>query len=260
MDATLFSILIVVFFASSIRSAFGFGESLIAVPLLIFFIPIEEAVPLAVLLSITIAFISMLTDFKEVHLQSAKNLVISTFFGVPLGLLLLKYGNELLIKLILGLLIVSFSLFLLFYKSEVLLSNKKRTTYFFGFLAGVLGGAYGMNGPPLVVYGSLRQWNPQNFRATLHAYFFPASIIGMIGYYNLGLWTATVSSYYLYSLVVLIPAVFLGKVLNEKLPAALFKKIVYWMLVAIGWALILESVLSHDAMTRLTAVAVRGCC
>ena len=51
-----------------------------------------------------------------------------------------------------------------------------------GFCSGILGGAYGMNGPPLAVYGSLRRWSPQHFRATLQGYFLPASIIGMAGY------------------------------------------------------------------------------
>ncbi|PIK15127.1 sulfite exporter TauE/SafE family protein [Halobacteriovorax sp. JY17] len=241
METSIYPILLVIFFASTIRSAFGFGESLIAVPLLTFFIPIEIAVPLSVLLSTTIAFISMLTDFREVHFKSAKNLVFSTLFGIPLGLILLKYGNESQIKVTLGVLIISFSLFLLFYKSEIILNDKKSTTYFFGFLAGILGGAYGMNGPPLVVYGNLRKWKPQNFRATLHAYFFPASIIGMIGYYQLGLWTSKVTTYYLFSLIAIVPAIFMGKLINQNLPITLFKNLVYWMLVIIGCSLILES-------------------
>lgn len=114
MEFTLFFVLCIVFIASTIRSAFGFGESLIAVPLLSFFIPIEIAVPLSVLLSITIALIAMVTDYREVHFMSAKNLVLSTLFGIPLGLTLLKFGNEYVIKVCLGILIISFSLFLLF--------------------------------------------------------------------------------------------------------------------------------------------------
>ena len=46
-----------------------------------------------------------------------------------------------------------------------------------------------MNGPPLVVYGSLRSWTAQHFRAALQAYFRPASVLGMIGYLSAGLWT-----------------------------------------------------------------------
>jgi hypothetical protein len=44
-----------------------------------------------------------------------------------------------------------------------------------------------MNGPPLVIYGSMRRWSPQHFRATLQGYFLPASIIGMSGYRLAGL-------------------------------------------------------------------------
>jgi hypothetical protein len=32
-----------------------------------------------------------------------------------------------------------------------------------------------MNGPPLVIYGALRRWTPERFRATLQGYFLPAS-------------------------------------------------------------------------------------
>src|SRR5690606_25285724 len=145
-------------------------------------------------------------------------LVLSTFVGIPLGLLLLKYGNEFAIKILLGVLISAFAFFLLFYKSVIELSSKKRSTYLFGFVAGILGGAYGMNGPPLVVYGSLRKWKPQNFRATLHAYFFPASILGVIGYYKFGFLTERVFSYYWYSLIAAIPAVFIGKFMSNTFP------------------------------------------
>jgi hypothetical protein len=41
-------VLLVVFFATIIRSTFGFGEALIAVPLLALTIPIEIAAPVAV--------------------------------------------------------------------------------------------------------------------------------------------------------------------------------------------------------------------
>ena len=45
----------VIFLATLIRSAFGFGEALVAVPLLALLIPVEQAVPLATLVSITVA-------------------------------------------------------------------------------------------------------------------------------------------------------------------------------------------------------------
>src|SRR3954453_21829982 len=82
-------VLAVIFLATLIRSAFGFGEALVAVPLLALLIPVEVAAPLAVLLSINVAVVVVLEDWHRVHLGSAWRLVLSTLFGIPLGLLLL---------------------------------------------------------------------------------------------------------------------------------------------------------------------------
>ena len=86
-----------------------------------------------------------------------------------------------------------------------------------GFLSGILGGAYGINGPPLAVYGSLRQWSPQQFRATLQGYFLPASLIGLIGYAAVGLWVPVVTRYFLLSLPGALVAIVISRYLNHRL-------------------------------------------
>jgi len=114
-----------------------------------------------------------------------------------------------------------------------------------GFCAGVLGGAYGMNGPPLVVYGSMRRWTAQHFRATLQGYFLPASIIGMIGYWIAGLWVPTVTHYFLISLPVTFLAIFLGRLLNHRMHGDNFLKYIYLCLVVIGAILLGQAIHSH---------------
>ena len=57
-------ILAILFLATVIRSAFGFGEPLIAVPLLAFWIPVEIAAPVARLVSITVAAVALAQDYK----------------------------------------------------------------------------------------------------------------------------------------------------------------------------------------------------
>jgi hypothetical protein len=99
-----------------------------------------------------------------------------------------------------------------------------------------------MNGPPLVIYGAMRRWSPQHFRATLQAYFLPASVIGMFGYWLAGLWVRAVTHYYLLCLPVLLPAVLLGRVVNHRLHGDAFLKYVYVGLAGIGVVLLAESV------------------
>jgi uncharacterized protein len=235
-------ILCVVFVATLIRSAFGFGEALIAVPLLAFCMPLQRAAPLAVLLSITIAVVVVTQDWKQIHFPSAGLLLLATLPGLPLGLLLLASGHQRIVRALLGLVIATFSGWSLARRRSIELPHDSRTLIAIcGFCAGVLGGGYGMNGPPLVVYGSLRRWLPQQFRATLQAYFLPASVLAMAGYWATGLWTSAVTHDYLLSLPAMLPALFLGHLINRRLRGDIFLKFIFAGLVLIGMALLLQA-------------------
>ena len=70
-DWTFAVVLGAIFLATVIRSAFGFGEALIAVPLLALAIKVEVAVPLAALASITVAVVVVAQDRRNIHFLSA---------------------------------------------------------------------------------------------------------------------------------------------------------------------------------------------
>ena len=117
----------------------------------------------------------------------------------------------------------------------------ERFAWLFGFSAGVMGGAYGMNGPPLALYGSLRGWPPQQFRATLQGYFLPASAVGMLGYWIEGLWVPAVTRYYLWSLPASLVAILLGREINRRLHGRSFIRYVHVGLIAIGAILLVQA-------------------
>jgi len=241
-------VILVLFLATLVRSAFGFGEALIAVPLLALVMPIEVAAPTAVLVSITVALIIVIQDWRRIHASSALWLVVPTFLGIPLGLLLLKTLPEPIVESILGVVVVAFSVHSLTSRRNHELKDD-RLAGFFGFTAGVLGGAYGMNGPPLAIYGSLRRWSPEHFRATLQAYFLPASLAGMGGYWLGGLWTPAVNRFYLVSLPGVLVAIFLGRAINRRMHNRRFTSYVHIGLIVIGTILLIKAVAgwSHAA-------------
>jgi uncharacterized membrane protein YfcA len=231
----------VIFLATLIRSAFGFGEALVAVPLLALRVPVEVAAPLAVLVSITVAALIVLQDWHEVHLGSAWRLVLSTLFGIPLGLLLLTAVPGPVVKAVLAVVIIVFSVYCLARRTPPELHDD-RLAWLFGFAAGVLGGAYGMNGPPLVVYGTLRGWSAERFRATLQGYFLPASVVGMAGYWLAGLWVGPVTRYYLLSLPFAVASIVLGRVVNRRLAGRGFIRYVHVGLILVGITLLVQTV------------------
>ncbi|HUI84192.1 MAG TPA: sulfite exporter TauE/SafE family protein [Candidatus Binatia bacterium] len=242
LDATAVHVLLVVFLATLIRSAFGFGEALFAVPLLVLRIPLGVAAPLAVLISITIALVVVAQDWRKIHVHSMGWLMFATVFGIPLGLALLTSSHQGLVKAILAILIIAFAVYsLIGDKPPELRTDSKPWLLGCGFTAGVLGGAYGMNGPPLAIYGAMRRWSAQQFRATLQGYFLPASILGMTGYWLKGLWVPAVTHYFLLSLPAMLPAIVLGKFMNHRLRGEIFLKYVYSALVVVGAVLLAQA-------------------
>ena len=240
----LILVVVVVFFcATLVRSAIGFGEALIAVPLLAFVLPVEVVAPVAMLVSATVAAIVVAQDWRHVHLRSAASLVGFTLPGIPLGLALLRSVSGPIVKGTLGALVAVFAVSALRRPRTYALAND-RLAWLFGVSAGVLGGAYGMNGPPLVIYGTLRRWPPDRFRATLQGYFLPASLLGMIGYWAAGLWTPTVTRYYLLSLPAVLLAIPLGRMINRYLDRDRFIVYVHAGLLISGAGLVLQAIVA----------------
>ncbi len=241
VDATTAATVGIVFLGTMVRASLGFGEALVAVPLLALVMPVEQAAPLAVLVSITVAGLILLRDWRQVQFGGAGRLLGSTLFGIPVGLWLLRTMPESVVKGLLAVLLMGFSLHVLRGRLTHTLPDD-RWAWVFGLQAGVLGGAYGMNGPPLVVYGSLRGWRPEEFRATLQAYFLPAGVAGMGGYWVAGLWTEAVTQHYVASLPGVLVAVVVGRAIHARVPAGRFPVYVHLGLMGIGAALLWQAV------------------
>jgi hypothetical protein len=72
-ELLLFSLIAISFVATLVRSTFGFGESLVAVPLFVLVVVVQ--------------------DHRKIHFRSAKWLILSSIPGIPIGLMILVYGN-----------------------------------------------------------------------------------------------------------------------------------------------------------------------
>jgi hypothetical protein len=75
----------------------------------------------------------------------------------------------------------------------------------------------------------------------LQGYFLPTGLMILAGHGLAGMWTAEVLRSYLYSLPVLVIGVVLGGLLNRKLTHALFAKLVYGALAAMGAVLLVRA-------------------
>ncbi len=235
-EATPF-VLAVLFCSTLHRATFGFGDALIAMPLLSLFIAVELATPLVALVSLTGAAIILARDWRGVARGDALRLIVAALFGVPLGAILLTELDHRIVKTFLAALVITFSLYNL-WRPRLRAVLGPRWAPVFGFAAGALGGAYNTHGPPIIIFGSLRGWPPQQFRATLQGYFLPVGIAAVLAHALNGRYNAVILTWFVWSLPVVLTSMWIGEHLHRRVRGRDFARLVYGILIAIGLVLL----------------------
>ncbi len=233
--------LIILFTSSFARSALGFGDALIAMPLLVLVVGLHTAAPLVALVATTIALVILWHNWQVVDWRASWRMILSSCLGIPLGLWLIADISEQLMQAVLGVLLIGFGLYNLLQPRFIIRQDRWGLAYGFGFLAGVLGGAYNTVGPLLVVYGQLRRWSPGRFRVTLQSCFLPAYFVIVVGHGIAGRLTLDVFTLYSLALPVIFLAIYMGGRLNTWMPRERFVRCINLVLMLIGLTLCIRS-------------------
>jgi uncharacterized protein len=234
---------IVVFGAFVVRGTSGFGAGLVAIPLLVFVIPIRTAVPMMSLLVFVLFLILFIRDRRDVIWEELKRLIPATLAGVAAGMLLFKNLESAVLVKLLGIVIVSYALYVLavHYFGIPALRCSSRWAYPGGFVSAVVDTMFGGGGGTLVVvYMHLRGIGKAQFRATVAVLWFFEMIARIGGY--------AVSGYYslqtLMLVVVMLPLMWagtrLGEGISNRISQETFSKVLAVMLLAAGWSVLLK--------------------
>ncbi len=239
--AAVVGTLCILFISTLTRATLGFGDALVAMPFLALWLGMQSATPLVALVATLISLIILIRNWHIVDFRMTWRLILSAACGVPVGLLYLTRVPETVAQLLLGLLLAGFSLYNLCSPVRAHLRVPPYTAYAFGFAAGALGGAYNTVGPMLVMYGHLRGWPPEQFRATLQSCFFPAYGAIAIGHGLAGLITSQVMQYFALSLPLVGLAIYLGGRLHASISQARFTRYVNIALLLVGIVLCIKA-------------------
>ena len=83
-------VFVILFVSTLIHSTLGFGQALIAMPLLAMVVELKTATPLVAFVLMTIAVVILLRNWRVVDLSAVWRLVLSSCFGIPVGLFFVK--------------------------------------------------------------------------------------------------------------------------------------------------------------------------
>lgn len=221
------------FLCAFVRSAVGFGDALLAIPFLGMMMSLSTASPVVALAGFTMSLGILVANQETVDFASAWRLIVASLVGIPFGVFLLQAAPERSVKFLLGLVLVVYGVYNLITPGVPYVQHEKYA-FPFGFIAGVLGGAYNTSGPPVVIYGTLRRWSPEYFRATMQCYFVFTYLATIVGHGVARLLTPLVLELFLWALPGIGLGMYLGGKVHHMIPRPVFSRVIFGLLVVIG--------------------------
>lgn len=234
--------LAVLFIAALIKAALGFGESLIAMPLLTLLLGIQTASPLIGLVAASLTALILCTTWQRIDLRTTWQFILAAAVGTPIGVWGLCVLPATLATGALGAILILAGLYNLV-QPRLGAVESPGWAYGFGLIAGILSGAYNVAGPPTVLYGSLRRWAPDRFRATLQGLFLPVIVIRLVGHAVAGMWTREVLHLYMLAVPFVLTAFWIGNRISQRIAPERYRRFVYGALIVLGLTLVLRSLL-----------------
>ena len=216
--------------ASFIQRTIGFGFGIFIMTALPFLMPsYAEAVTLSGLLSLTSATVVMLQYVRYVTWKRFLPILGAFIVFSTAAILMLDKIEGPMMRTILGCMLIFLSLYFSFFKERLQKYIRPTAGWLLGTgsVSGVMGGLFGMHGPPIVLYLIVSEPSKNHYMGMIQTYAVITNITMLAVRAWNGYVTPTVGMTYLYALGGLIVGILAGNWAFKRIPSRLFTYIVY---------------------------------
>lgn len=215
--------------AAFVQRVSGFGFGIFIMTVLPYLMPsYGEATALSGLLAMVTSAIIVVRHWRHIHwrhlLPILFTFLVVSFFAIGI----LAQTDKSVLKIILGIVLIFASIWFFFFNDKVNLPTTLPTQISMGTLSGLLGGFFGMQGPPAVLYFlAAEKDDKMGYMALAQSYFLFGNIC-MTGFraYN-GFLTPAVGWGWCYGIVGVLIGTSLGAMVFKRLPITILRKIIY---------------------------------
>lgn len=231
-------VMLIIGFASFVQAVSGFGQGLVAMPLLTQLIGRALAAPIFALIALVAEIIVILRYRHALTLKRSWRLMVAALLTIPIGIIGAPLIPERILLLVLGVIVLAYAIYALV-SPRIPALKDPRWGFGFGAVSGLLSGAFNTGGPPLVMYGATQRWQPHEFKANLQGLFLVSSVTLIMGHTLTGaLAQGEVWRLALFGLGGMAVGLTAGFSLDRRISAARFRTLVQVMLIILGLTLI----------------------
>jgi uncharacterized protein len=230
---------LVIFLASFVMGLTGFGIALVAMAFLPWIMSPVTAIVVLTLYALVFSVVVAFQLRRDLTPRALIDLLIGTIVGTPIGVWGLAALPVSAINRLIGLVLV---LVVVLEFRGVMPSHLVGRWWGLatGFLAGVIGGAVGTPGPPVVVYATTQGWGPRTMKANTMAFFVVNQGAILLGYWWAGLLTRETAEVAAAFALPALAGLGAGVALFGRLDPVAFRRIVFGMLLVSGLVLLVR--------------------
>ncbi len=224
---------LVLFFASFIQGLTSFGNCLVAIPLLLLFMPGKVAVPIMTVTGLISTLYMFYSVRKLIEIRKLMPVFLGALIGLPVGVYLLVRLSDDVLKLAVGIVVIAFGL-LLMAGIRRKVQREHYVTPVIGFVSGLLGGSISLSGPPIVLFYVNQDIKKEAFRASLTGYFTLLSIAALPMMFAGKLITEEVIKYTLIFILPMFLGLAAGIFIMPKVKEGHFRNITLYLIIMTG--------------------------
>ena len=155
---TILLINAIVGIASCLTSLTGFGYALVSTPFLVLFLPPKIVVPVVLFSSLPLSAMLSWEAYRDMSLGRIGRWLVGAAVGGPPGVYGLASIQEEIMRQVIGG-ITLLAVLMLWLKPVRPFQRESLPACMAGCLSGVAGGASGMSGPPIILFGLNQEWS-----------------------------------------------------------------------------------------------------
>lgn len=239
--ATIILIAAVVLLTGISKSAFAGALGVFSVPLLMLKLPATEAITLMLPILIMGDMFSLRSFWGKWDKHLLLPLIPGAIVGVFIAYLIIDFINPKYLQLIIALICIIFALRNLFFtKIKMALLNNKVGGVIMSMFSGITSSLVHAGGPPIIIYFSAIGLTPVKFIATAAVFFAMLNVFKLIGALSFGVLTGVT----VLTALMFFPLAFVGNwvgvKINSSLDKVLFLRIMNYLLLVLGFWLIIK--------------------
>ncbi len=219
----------------------GFGENLIMIPIISFFIPLPQVLPMTLVVVLVADGVLLYKLYDSIAWWYWRRMGGIAVLGVFMGSFGLQEINPYLLEKLLGLIIILYPIISLLPRRFPSIRIHKTTgAYITGLSGGFLSGIMGIGGPPVIAYFSAQHLQKAVFRSTCVVTFLVFDLLRLGSYSYQGLMTLPMGLTGLTLLPAFLAGTALGLRMHPLVPERPFQIGVRILLMLIGLSLLFQ--------------------